>query len=844
MDDPSERPAGAATVGLVLVSHSRQLAEGAAELARAMAGEEVQIVPAGGMEPPETALGTDASRVAGAIDEAWSEAGVLVLMDLGSALLSAEMALEFLPEERRPGVLLTSAPLVEGAVAAAVAARLGQDLRQVREEALGALGAKAAQLDGTEPAPAEAPEPAPAVLGGQGLEITVPVDLPLGLHARPASRLVRASAGLQAQVVASNASTGAGPVSATSFNALARLQVRSGQLLRVHAEGPDAARVIAAVKELAERRFDEPREEEAAPAPVPPPAAQRPAREGELVGLAASGGTAVGPLERLGEVEFEIPERPTGGPREELEQLDQALSRTRVELELLRDSTRVRAGAYEGAIVDALLLFLDDPELLQPTRELIAAGGISAAAAWARTVARVKAEWEAMEDPRTRLRAGDLEGVSRKVLGQLCGGGAATMTGRGILVAQDLTPTDTAGLDRDQVLAIATAGGGPTSHSAILARAMGIPAVVALGPPLLEIAAGTEVLLDGDQGLLVVAPSAEQVSASQARAAAAASGARRARELSQGPAVTRDGLAVPVVANIGSVEDAVQARAAGADGVGLLRTEFLFLKAAEMPDVEAQARAYGAIAEALEGRPVTVRTLDVGADKHLPYLQQGAEDNPALGLRGLRLGLSRPELLRAQLQAVVRVARRHPLRLMFPMVSTVDEVRAARGVLAQALEAEGVGPDDIRLEVGVMVEVPAAALSAAALAEPADFFSLGTNDLSQYALAADRTNGEVSGLADALHPAVLRLIASAVAGAARRGREVAVCGELAGQPGAAELLLGLGVRELSVAVPLVAGVKEAVRRVELGAARRLARRALALADAEGVRSLLSARRGR
>jgi phosphocarrier protein FPr len=827
-------------VGLVLVSHSRQLAEGAAELARAMAGEEVRIVPAGGMEPPETALGTDASRVAAAIEAAWSERGVLVLMDLGSALLSAEMALEFLPEERRHRVVLSSAPLVEGAVAAAVAARLGEGLEQVRAEASGALAAKAAQLEGPEASaapPSDKPE-----MPADALELTVPVELPLGLHARPASRVVRACAGLDARVVASNESTGAGPVSATSFNALARLQIRSGQRLRVQAAGPDAARVIEAIQDLASRRFDEPAD---AGAPGPEPATpetspgRRSQRKGELRGLAASRGTAVGPVQVLGKVEFTIPQELSEDPAKELGKLEQALGATRGELEALRDSTRVSAGAYEAAIIDALLLFLDDPELLDPTRTAISERHQGAARAWADTVAEARREWEGMEASRMRLRAADLEGVSNKVLGHLCGAGQATITGRGVLVAQDLTPTDTAGLDREQVLGIATAGGGPTSHTAILARALGIPAVAGLGPRLVEVPTGTLVLLDGDRGLVVVEPSGELVRAAKQRARRAAKAAARARAASQRPALTRDGVQIQVAANIGSVEEARAARAAGADGVGLLRTEFLFLRAVSMPDIESQAAAYGEIAAALEGRPLTIRTLDVGADKRLPYLQQAEEDNPALGVRGLRLGLAQPEVLSVQLQAAVRVALKHPVRVMFPMVATLSELRAARQAVAAAIAAEGKGAQGVRLEVGIMVEVPAAALASAHLAEEAEFFSIGTNDLSQYTLAADRTNARVSALADALHPAVLRLVRAAVDGAGPRQRQVAVCGELAGQQGATALLVGLGVRELSVAVPLVAEVKEAVRQLEVPEARRLAERALELPDADAVRSLIS-----
>jgi phosphocarrier protein FPr len=869
---PGDLPPGAAPVGLVLVSHSAQLAEGAAELARAMAGEEVRIVAAGGMEPPETALGTDPVRVAAAIEAAWSERGVLVLMDLGSALLSAEMALELLPEERRGRVLLSAAPLVEGAVSAAVTSRLGEPLERVALEATGSLDAKRAQvggpgaggsagagavLDTTGVATAGAGEgaaiPAPTPdLGAPAVETRIAVDIPLGLHARPAARVIRATGGMDAVVLAGNATTGSALVSARSLNALAGLQVRAGHELLVRATGPDAQRAIDALRALAARRYDEPaggptagaipteRAPAASPAgPAPPPESPTPGRPGELRGIPASAGIAIGTLQVLEEAEAPIPTGEADEPASELEVLELALAATRSELEQLRDQTRARSGGYEAEIIDADLLFLEDPELLEPTRAAITGERRTAAQAWSEVSTRLGRSWEQLDDPTMRLRAADLAGVSRRVLHRLLGRSAPVLRQAGILVARDLAPTDTAALDPSRVMGIATAGGGPTSHSAILARALGIPAVVGLGDHLLALPPGRSALLDGGRGTLTVDPPAKLVRRARAEAREEQRRAAHAAAAAHRPAVTRDGVTVEVAANIGAVEEATRAVQAGADGVGLLRTEFLFLEAESMPGEEAQERVYTEIAERLEGRPLTIRTLDVGADKPLPYLRSVHEDNPALGLRGIRLGLARPEVLTAQLRAVVATARRHPVRVMFPMVASAGEVETARALLA---EVAGSAP--LRLEVGVMVEVPSAALTAARLAERVDFFSLGTNDLSQYTLAADRGNAEVATLADALHPATLRLIGETVRAARSRGRWVGVCGELAGQVEAVPLLIGLGVRELSVAVPSVARIKEAVRAVDSGACVRLARRALRLPDGAAVRVLLSATAGR
>ena len=816
-------------VRLVLVSHSSQLAASAAALAAAMAPE-VLVLPAGGVGEDPAVLGTDAKRVAESIQRAWSPAGVVVLMDLGSAVLSAELALELLPEGRRQGVRLSSAPLVEGAVAAAVAAQGGADVTQVVREAEAGLAGKRSQLGDAPTTPQTGPR-GEENAGWRGL--TVRVDLPMGLHARPAARVVQQLAGLDAEVRATNVTTGEGPVSARSLNALATLQVAPSQLLLFEARGADAEQVLGRLGELAGRAFDD--LEEAAPA-APTEVAGTPLAPGVLVGLPASPGAAVGEVVHLVQAELVVHDRLPGPPQRELGSLEGALGAVREELRELRERTAGRSGNYAAAILDADLLFLDDPELSGRAREAISAGGVTAEAAWQAAAEAARASWERVADARLRLRAADLDGVARRVLAHLLGSPEVVPTGTGVLVAEDLTPADTAQLDPASVLGIATAAGGPTSHSAILARTLGIPAVVGVGKGLLELPAGRTVLLDGDRGVVRLDPTEEEREAVGKEAARRAEASRAASKKASRPARTRDGTAVEVAANIGSVADARAAVLAGADGVGLLRTEFLFQDRPVLPDEEAQFREYSEIAVALQGRPLTIRTLDVGADKPLASLPRDPEPNPALGVRGLRLGLARRDLLRTQLAAVARVAAEHRVRVMFPMVATVGEVRSARELLA-ALPAPDQRPGVPRLELGIMVEVPAAALAADRLAELVDFLSIGTNDLSQYTMAADRGNGGLRGLADPLHPAVLRLI-QLTAAAATGARWAGVCGELAGDPLATELLIGLGVRELSAAPRLVPGVKEAVRACTLARARRLAERALQLPDADAVRELL------
>jgi phosphocarrier protein FPr len=407
-----------------------------------------------------------------------------------------------------------------------------------------------------------------------------------------------------------------------------------------------------------------------------------------------------------------------------------------------------------------------------------------------------------------------------------------------VLIAADLTPAEAAELDPEQVTGVLLAFGSPTSHGAILARTRGIPAVVGLGPAVLEVPAGTPIALDGGTGEVIVAPPGPVLASFRERAAEQAQRRKRAASRASAPAVTCDDVLIAVGANIGSTADARAAAEHGADLAGLVRTEFLFLGRARAPDVDEQAAVYREIADALGGRRITLRTLDVGGDKPLSYVPSAAEENPFLGVRGVRHSLEHPALFADQLLAMVRVAHDVPVSLMFPMVSTVDEVVRARRMLDDAIKLAGAG-EPAGLRVGIMVEVPAAALKAAALARFVDFFSIGTNDLTQYALAAERGNAAVAPLADGLDPGVLRLIDAVCRGAGSQV-SVSVCGELAADETAAALLAGLGVRELSVAPRMVPAVKEAVRAIGLHRSSVIAAEALDVADAAAVRALLAA----
>jgi len=520
---------------------------------------------------------------------------------------------------------------------------------------------------------------------------------------------------------------------------------------------------------------------------------------------------------------------------EGVDQLKRAIELVKADLAV--NTARLQAGGLiaEAGILEAQALMLDDPALLDGASDLMAQGR-PADEAVAAAMAPFAEMLRASTDPVFQARAADVEDVVEQLRRALHGasGTPPPPPQPSILVARDLAPSQTAGLDRALVLGFATEQGSATAHTAILARALGLPAVVGIAGLVEAVEDGQAVLLDGDEGTLVIDPSADAVAAVRPSTQAASDAE---------PALTRDGRRVEVGCNAAGFEDAQRAAAAGADGIGLLRSEFLFLGSDRLPSEDEQVAVLEAVSTAMGGRPVILRTLDVGADKPLPALPQPPEANPALGVRGLRLQLlRRPDLLLDQLRAALRVSARHPLRLMFPMVSTLDEVRQAKALLEQARRDVNLSATDgTAMQVGIMIEVPAAAVGADLLAAEVDFFSLGTNDLTQYLFAADRTNPELASLADSLHPAMLRMIDQVVKAAHRRHRWVGVCGEMASDLWAVPLLVGLGIDELSVHPPAVARVKALVRGLDAAECARAARAALKLDSGAAVRRLIERR---
>jgi phosphocarrier protein FPr len=807
-------------IGMVVVSHSAKLAEGVCDLARQVGQGRVRIAPAGGTADPENPIGTDAFQVLQAIESVYSDDGVLVLMDLGSAVLSAETALELLGSERSTHVELCPAPLVEGAVAAATLAAAGASLTEIALEARNALAGKLAGESAC-----------PTSEGGTDASVCQPDEEALvtltnrlGLHARPAAQLVRLARRYRAQVTVDN-------VAASSINAVLGLGARQGHQLRICAQGAEAHEALAALTNFIESGCGE-------LAPAKPVA--------QAGGIAASAGIAIGPLVKLRPAAVQIVPRAIENPEVERHRLIAAIDGAQQETRALYEWSKTHIGADEAGIFDAQSLFLEDPELLGGVSRRLLEDRVGAEFAWQAETAKLADRLAALDDPYLRARAADVADVAARVLRRLTGQVSAARVLRepAILSAHDLTPSEVKDLDPVMVLGLCLEAASASAHSVILARAMGIPVVAGLGPGVSALADGTIVALDGERGTVWISPDAAQVAALEVRRREWLA-ARRAAELERHtPAATRDGRRIRVCANISGVAEAAEAVARGAEGVGVLRTEFLFLGRAEAPGEEEQLAAYRAIAESLGGRPLTVRALDIGGDKRLPYVEIGEEANPFLGWRGIRVMLSRRDLFRTQLRAILRAGAAQPVELLLPMIASVDEVRETKALVAEAeaeLEREGL-PFRKSIRIGVMIEVPAAVTIADQLAREASFFSIGSNDLIQYVMAADRSNSRVAPMADPFEVAVLRMIRQTIEAGRAAGIDVALCGELAADPVATPLLLGLGLEEFSVSAPLIPELKRAISSWSLPEAEGVAREALAMDSSQSVRRLLLLRR--
>ena len=855
------------TVGLVIVSHSAQLAAGVVELAGQMTQGKTSIVAAGGAG--DAILGTSADRILAAIESLAETDGILVLLDLGSAILSAEMALEMASDDLRNRTRLSFAPLVEGAIAAALEASLGHTLAQVQQAAEST--ASATQLlqlkplsqseeaeqspEITPPSITDAPLPTTPSSGANTREITLTLTNPTGLHARPASLFVQTAANFQSRISLQGRGKQA---DATSIIGVLSLGARNGDTITIRAEGEDADAALKALSELVYANFYETTPEtldttvtsdtsdtslpntsnvEVQAKTVQPPVHDTGISHPFWHGITTSAGAALGPafLYISGSLALTEIERRSISNQEietEQQQLREALTIAAQELQTLAKDIQSSVGAAQAAIFDAQALMLDDPELLQSALHLIEEQQLDAASALAIAGEQQATMLEALDDPLFAARAADVRDAIGRAIRQLRPlehprQSLGMLPQGSILIARDLTPSDTVQLHPSTVLGVGTVQGGPTAHAAILARALGIPALAGLDEAMLQVIhTGDEVGLDADAGLLYHYPEPEvrtQLKQRMAERQRQQAALKAAAQQVQAP-LAHNGRHIHLLANIGSEVEAEAARQWGAEGVGLLRTEFLFASATTLPSVEEQRHLYAQVFRAFYGEnaekrgPIVVRTLDAGADKPLPALNATlgtmVEANPALGLRGIRISLAHEVLLEQQLSALLLAANdtKTNLHIMFPMITTVEELIAARTIFdrvyAQLKNQLTQLPEHI--PVGIMVEVPAAAIMAAELAELSDFFSIGANDLLQYTLACDRTNATLASLYNPLQPAVLRLIRQVAEAGRRAGKPVAVCGEMASDIRLAPILVGLGVDELSMTPTALPAVRTAL----------------------------------
>lgn len=668
-------------------------------------------------------------------------------------------------------------------------------------------------------------------------ELNLVIQNETGLHARPAKELVNLAKRFQSQI---SMQYGNKKGNAKSMIGVLKLGVKKAGEIKFVIEGEDEVEAAAEIEtavlsglgEGVEHNGHQQQVEEKRVAPAAPVLP-----ENVIMGVPASPGVAIGSLFRLRRQTVTIEQRPFSTTPEELAQLTQAMAGAKDTIEATKANALENLSEEEAAIFEAHLSILADPDLKECAEQQIAAGVI-APQAWQTAVEEQANMLTQLPDPLLAGRAIDVRDVGQQV-SRIFGGGEAGGTGFPdqpfILIADDLTPSETVALDRNKVLGFGTSAGGPTAHSAILARALCLPAVVGAGEQLLGFADGTAVILDGSTGKIVIEPTEAEVAAAEQKIEAMQKQREAEEAAAKDAATTQDGHRVEVVANIGDPKEAAPAYEIGAEGVGLLRTEFLFLGQDEPPAEEKQFEVYRHIVEAMQNQPVIIRTLDIGGDKPVPYIQVAHEENPFLGERGLRLCLNRPELFRTQLRAIVKAAKYGRVLIMFPMVSDVSEIHKARQLVDEVVAELEANP----VEVGMMIEVPSAAIMADQFAPYVDFFSIGTNDLTQYTLAVDRQHPTLARMSDGLHPAVLRLIERTVQGAQTVGKWVGVCGELAADPQAVPILLGLGVAELSMNMNAIAAVKAQVRTLQLSEAKTLAKKALNCATAQEVRAITS-----
>jgi multiphosphoryl transfer protein len=800
-------------VGLVLVSHSRPLAEAVSDFVRRTVNSDLALKCSGGVGENREELGTDAVEIQEAITSVYSDDGVLVLMDMGSAILSAETAKEFLTSEQQANVRLTSAPLVEGGIAAAIQAQIGSSLDEVTNAALQSLVPKLEQIQDAASAPQA---PAQAGPGSETLDVTILNAH--GLHLRPAATLIKTLARFPAEILIENRTANRGPVPVRSLVDVTRLQIRHGDSVRFSISAADPRPIIDAIGMLVESRFGDTAEELAPEAPPTAPATEKI--------FAVSRGIAVGrPLFR-DTMEFTIPKEnleTRADAKREVVRLQTAIERAASEFDNRISRLRNTLQRRELEVFDAQRMILSDETIFHEAKDQIEAQRMNAAAAWDSVLSRYATVQENVEDPYLRARAADFREVDRIVLSHLIDEKKTAplpdqaIESPTIVICEELTPTLAEQFHRAAIAGVIQLGGGTTSHGAILARAFGLPAIGGARENLDRLRTAKFLALDGSTGSLWIDPSSELLDQLVDRRKRELSEQEIARRESHERSITKDGVVVPVGANASSAKDIASARDNGAEFVGLFRSEFLFHDLDHEPDSEEQFAAFREALAPSEGSiPITVRLLDVGGDKPLAFLPQPKEANPFLGIRGIRLLMAHPRFFRAHLRAILRLAQIFPISVMIPMVTEVSEVLATKSLLKEIADdlAEARVPHQWPIPLGAMIETPSAAILIDQLLAHLDFVSIGTNDLTQYVLCAERGNASLAALSDSLHPAVVEACRGIIQAATRHDLKASMCGEAASDPDGIPIWVGLGLRELSVVPAAIPGTKSLIRKLD------------------------------
>ncbi|WP_117232779.1 phosphoenolpyruvate--protein phosphotransferase [Vibrio maerlii] len=793
-------------VGIVVVSHSEMLANGVVELANQMTQGRCSIAAAGGIDDPENPIGTDTIRIMMAIEEVYDDSGVLVLMDMGSALLSTETALELLDPDMLDNIALISAPIVEGTMAASVAASADLPLSAVIEEARGCLAAKQEHLgDVQETASTSEVESA---LSAEALSFSWLVKNPHGLHARPAASIVGALAGFESQI---QLERNADKANAKSLNSIAKLAVKCDESITFYVEGSDAAQALQAIEKLAHSHFGE-----SVDAPIVSKETELPQThvaivDGAICGIPVCDGIGIGEVMFFDNLMPEIPQRTFTTVEQEKQILKTAIDNTCSALAGQKIEAEKTLGKEHAEIFQAHQLMLSDPDLILVLEQRVEDGS-TAEIALKDGLTALADEYRRSDSEYMREREADVWDVLRQTLLSFDGISEKTINfaDNTVVVAHDLSPSQTAQLDPTKVVGICLESGGKTSHSAIIARAMGIPAIVKAQGILSNVSEQQTVVVDGGRGQCWLDAQAPQAQALVSEREAWLEKLNAQKAAAHQSATTQSGQTIDVLANIGGLADVKGALESGAEGVGLLRTEFVFQASDALPTEDEQFEIYRDIAAAMQDKPLTIRSLDVGGDKPLPTYPMAVEENPFLGLRGVRLCLSDHALFKPQIKAILRAHQVQPnIQLMIPMIATVEELVESKRLIAECRQELGL--EESKLRVGIMIEVPAAVLNAEALAQEADFFSIGTNDLTQYVMAADRGNTAVSELVDYNQPAVLAAIKATCDAAKKYDIPVSMCGEMAGDTKVTQTLIDIGVHKLSASGSLLPALKATIR---------------------------------